>query len=86
MEINRFTGAPLGFGKTLVSTSYNLVLTSILTSVYNSQAPLLQALEREPTSTRLEEETRDPVEENKKRKKTFTRLFITPLSLFPLFD
>ena len=33
MEIYRVTGASLGFGKTLLSASYNLFLTSILTSV-----------------------------------------------------
>ena len=67
MEINRFPGASLGFGKTLLSASYNLFLTSILTSVFNPQAPLLQALEPEPTPTRIENETRDPAD--KKRKK-----------------
>ena len=43
-------------------------LTSILTSVFNHQAPLLQALEAEPTFTRIDDETRDPVDENKKRR------------------
>ena len=64
MEINRLTSASLGFGKTLLSASYNLFLTSILTSVFNFQAPLLQALELEPTPARIEEEIRDPVDEN----------------------
>ena len=67
MEINRLTGASLGFGKTLLSACYNLFLTSILTSVLNPQAPLLQALEPEPTPTRTEDETRDPVDENEKK-------------------
>ena len=67
MEINGLTGASLGFGKTLLSPSDNLFLTSILTSVFNPQAPLLQALEREPTPTRIEDETRDPVDENKRK-------------------
>ena len=67
MEINRLTGASLGFGKTLLSASYNLFLTSILTSVFNPQAPLLQALEPEPMPTRIEDETRDPAKENKKK-------------------
>ena len=67
MEINRLTGASLGLGKTLLSASYNLFLTSILTSVFNPQAPLLQALESEPTLTRIKDETRDPADENKKK-------------------
>ena len=67
METNRLTGASLGFGKTLLSAPYNLFLTSILTSMFNPQAPLLQALEPEPTATRIEDETRDPADENKKK-------------------
>ena len=67
-EINRFTGASLGFGETILSTSYKLFLTSILTSVFNPRAPLLQALEAEPRATRIEDETRYPVDENKKKK------------------
>ena len=63
----RLTGVSLGFGKTLLSGSYNFLLTSILTSVFNPQAPLLQALEPEPISTRIEDETRDPADENKKK-------------------
>ena len=67
MEINRLAGASLGFGKTLLSASYNLFLTSILTSVINPQAPLLQALEPEPVPTRIEDETRDPADGNRKK-------------------
>ena len=67
MEVNRPTDASLGFGKTLLSASYNLFLTSILTSVFNPQAPLLQALEPDPTPTRIENETRDPADGNKKK-------------------
>ena len=38
MKINRMTGASLGFGKTLLSASYNIFLTSVMTSVYDPQA------------------------------------------------
>ena len=37
MEINRMTGASLGFGKTFLSASYNIFLTSVMTSMYNPQ-------------------------------------------------
>ena len=69
MEIHRLTGASPKFGKTLLSASYKLfsTLTSTLTSVFNPQAPLLQALEPEPTSTKIKDETREPVDENKKK-------------------
>ena len=68
MKINRLTVTSLGFGKTLLSASFSLFLTSILTSMFNPQAPLLQALEPEPRPTRVEDETTDPVDENKKKK------------------
>ena len=83
MEINRLTGASLGFGKTLLSSSYNLFLTSILTSVFNPQAPLLQALEPEPMPTRIEDEARDPAD-LREMKNTFIRLFTAPLRLSPV--
>ena len=68
MEIHCLTGASLAFGKTLLSaSSHSFILTSILTSVFNRQAPLLQTLEPQPTYTRIEDETRDPVDENKKK-------------------
>ena len=67
MEMNRLTGASHGFAKTLLSASYNLFLTSILTSMFNPQDPLLEALAPEPTPTRIEDDTRDPVDENKKK-------------------
>ena len=87
MEIHLLTGASLGLGKTLLSASYILFLTCLLTSVLNPQSPLLQVLEPKPTLSRIENETRDPVDEKKtKKKNTFIRLFLTPLWLFPPFD
>ena len=41
MELNRMTGASLGFGKTLFSASYNIFMTSAMTSMYNPQASSL---------------------------------------------
>ena len=66
VEINPLTGASLAFGKTILSASY-IFLTSILTSVFNHQAPLLQALDSEPTPTRIEDDTTDLADENKKK-------------------
>ena len=86
MEITCLTGASVVFGKTLLSASYNLFLTSILTSVFNPKAPLLQAWEPETTPTRVEDETTDPADESKKMKSIFIQLFIAPLRLFPLFE
>ena len=47
LEISPMTGASLGFGKTLLSASYNIFLTSVLTSVYDPRAPTLAAVEEE---------------------------------------
>ena len=66
VEIHRFTGASLGFGEALLNASYNLFLTSTLTSVFSPRTPLIQTLEPEPTHTRLEYETRAPKHEKKK--------------------
>ena len=86
MEFNRFTGPSLGFGKTLLSASYSLFLTSILTSVSNPQAPLLQPLEPEPTPTRIEDENRDSVDENKKKEERLYPIVHCPTRLLPLSD
>ena len=45
MEIDKLTGSTLGFDKTLWIASYNIFLTSVLTSMYNSWAPALTAVE-----------------------------------------
>ena len=86
METNCLTGASLAFGKTLLSASYNLFLTSILASVSNPHAPLLQALEPEPMSTRIEDEARDPADENKKKEEHLDPIVHCPLRPFPLVD
>ena len=83
MEIIRLTGASLGFGKTLLSACYNSFLTSILTSVFNPQAPLLQALEPEPTPTRIEDENRDPADENKKKEEHLRPIGHCPTTALP---
>ena len=79
MEINRLTGASIGFGKTLLSASYNLFLTSILTSVFNPQTLLLQPLEPETISTRIEDETRNPADEDKKKEEHLYPIVHCPL-------
>ena len=67
METHRLTGGSLSFGRTLMSASYNLYLPSILMSVSNPQAPLLQPLEPELPPARIEDEARDPVDEKHKK-------------------
>ena len=45
MEIDKITGSTLGFDKTLLSASYNIFLTSVLTSMYNPRVPAITAVE-----------------------------------------
>ena len=47
MEIDKVTGSTLGFGKTLLSASYNFFLTSVLTSMYSPRAPTLTVVEQD---------------------------------------
>ena len=44
-EIDKITGSTLRFGKTLLSASYKIFLTSVLTSMYNPRAPALTAVD-----------------------------------------
>ena len=59
LEISRMTGASLGFGKTLLSASYNIFLTSVLTSMYDPRAPPLAAVDEERKTLCHEEELHD---------------------------
>ena len=67
LEINKMTGASLGFGKTLLSASYNIFLMSVLTSMYDSRAPTLAAVEEERETLCNEEELQDMREDNKRQ-------------------
>ena len=59
LEITKLTGASLGFGKTLLSASYNIFLTSVLTSMYDPRAPTLAAVEEERKTLCHEEKLHD---------------------------
>ena len=56
LEISRMTGASLGFGKTLLSASYNIFLTSVLTSMYDQRSPTLAVVEEECKTLYSEDE------------------------------
>ena len=47
LEKTKMTGASLGFGKTLLSASYNIFLKSVLTSMYDPRAHTFAAVEEE---------------------------------------
>ena len=67
LEISRMTGASLGFGKTLLSASYNIFLTSVLTSMYDPRAPPLAAMTQDKITLCHEEELHDMRDTPKKK-------------------
>ena len=71
LEISKMTGASLGFGKTLLSASYNIFLMSVLTSMYVPRAPPLAALQEERKTFCNEEELNDIRDDTKKKEEHF---------------
>ena len=67
MEIDKLTGSTLGFGKTLLSASYNIFLTSVLTSMYSPHAPALTAVEHMDASPCVKNDTHEVKEDAKKK-------------------
>ena len=67
IEIDKLTGSTLGFGKTLLSASYNIFLTSVLTSMYSPRAPALTAVEHMDTSPCVENDMHEVKEDAKKK-------------------
>ena len=59
LEITKLTGASLGFGNTLLSASYIILLMSVLTSMYDPRAPTLAVVEEERKTRCNEEELHD---------------------------
>ena len=67
LEITKMTGASLGFGKTLLSASYNIFLMSVLTSMYDPRASTLVAVEEERKTLCNEVELHDMRDNTKKK-------------------
>ena len=67
MEFNRMTGASLGFGKTLLSASYNIFLTSVMTSMYNPQSSGLASDAPKKVNLRVDIELYEMREDVKKK-------------------
>ena len=67
MEIDKLTGSTLGFGKTLLSASYNIFLTTVLTSTYNPRAPVLTAVEHLDVSPCVANDMHEVKEDAKKK-------------------
>ena len=67
LEIVEMTAASLGFGKTLLSASYNISLMSVLTSMYDPRALTLAAVKKKRKILCNEEEVSDMRENAQKR-------------------
>ena len=71
LEINKMTGASLGFGRVLLSASYNISLMSVLTSMYDNRALSLALVEEEMKTLFNEDELNDMREDAKKKEEHF---------------
>ena len=60
-------GASLGFGKTLLSSSYNIFLMSVLTSMFDPRAPTVAAVEEERKILCNEEKLHDMRDDTMKK-------------------
>ena len=67
LEKTKMTGASLGFGKTLLSASYNIFLMSVLTSMFDPRAPTFATVEEERKTFCNEEELNDMRDDIKKK-------------------
>ena len=80
IKIDKLTGSTLGFGKTLLSASYNIFLTSVLTSMYSPRAPALTAVEHMDTSPCVENDMHE-VKEDAKKKDEYLYPAMSPVTL-----
>ena len=77
LEITKMSGTLLGFGKTLLSASYNISLMSVLTSKYDPRAPTLAAVDEERKTFCNEEELHD-MGDNTKKKEEHNYAVVSP--------
>ena len=67
LEITIMTGASLGFGKTLLSASYKIFLTSVLTSMYDPRSSTLAAVEERRKTLCKEQKLHDMRDDTEKK-------------------
>ena len=68
MEIDRVIASTLGFGNNLLSASYNIFITTVLTSMYNPRAPVQAAVEHMEVGLCVENGTHEVKKDAKKKK------------------
>ena len=67
MEIDKLIGSTPGFGKTLLSASYNIFLTNVLNSKFSPRASALTAVKHINTSPGVENDMHEVKEDAKKK-------------------
>ena len=67
MELDKINGSTLGFRKALLSASYNIFLTSVLTSMYSPRAPAITAVEHMEVGTCVNDDMHEVREDAKKK-------------------
>ena len=85
MIIDKLTGSTLGFSETPLSASYNIFLTSVLTSMYNPRAPALTAAEHIDMSPCVKNDMHEVKEDaRKKDEHLYSAMGTVPLPLSPV--
>ena len=85
LEIDKLTGCTLEFGKTLLSGSYSIFLTSVLTSLYNQRAPALTAVEHMDVSPCVENDMHEVKDDAKKKEEhLYSAMSTVTLPLSPV--
>ena len=74
MKIDKITGSPLGFGKTLLSASHGNFLTNVLISMYSPRPPVLAAVGNFDVDSRIGNSTLEVKEDAKKKEEHFLLL------------
>ena len=85
MEIDKITGSTLGFVKTLLSASYNVFLTTVLTSMYNPRAPVITAVEHMEVGPCVKNDGHEVKEDAKKKEEHLNPAVSTVTLLQHLF-
>ena len=80
MEKDKITGSTLGFDKTLLSASYIVFLTTVLTSMYNPRAPAVTAVEHMEVGRCVENDMHE-VKKDAKKKEEYLYLAMSMVTL-----
>ena len=85
MEKDKLTGSTLGYDKTLLSASYNVFSTTVLTFLYSPRAPALSAVEHMDVSPCVENDMHEVKEDaQEKEEHLYPAMSTVTLPLSPV--